>query len=169
MLAGLTVITARQIRACAVSRVRAAVEQTHARVVVIDTLNGYLNAMPDERFLVLQMHELLSYLNQLGVVTILVLAQHGLMGPMQTPLDISYLSDTVVMLRYFEAEGEIRWAISVVKKRSGLHESKIREFRLGSGGLEVGPPLTDFRGVFTGTPTYVGNPKPLLPDPNDPA
>ena len=109
-----------------VYRVRAAVEQLHTRVVVIDTLNGYLNAMPDERFLVLQMHELLNYLNQLGVVTILVLAQHGLMGPMQTPLDISYLSDTVVMLRYFEAAGEVRRAISVVKKRSGLHEAKIR-------------------------------------------
>jgi circadian clock protein KaiC len=85
---------------------------------------------------------------------------------MQTPLDISYLSDTVVMLRYFEAEGEVRRAISVVKKRSGLHETKIREFRLGSGGLQVGPPLTDFRGVFTGTPTYVGNAKPLFPEPN---
>ena len=140
--------------------------EQNARVVVIDTLNGYLNAMPDERFLVLQMHELLSYLNQLGVVSILVLAQHGLMGPMQTPLDISYLSDTVVMLRYFEAEGEVRRAISVVKKRSGAHETKIREFRLGAGGLQVGPPLTDFRGVFTGTPTYIGNAKPLLPDPN---
>ena len=147
-----------------VSQVRAAVEKGHARVIVIDTLNGYLNAMPDERFLVLQMHELLSYLNQLGVVTILVLAQHGLMGPMQTPLDISYLSDTVVMLRYIEAEGEIRRAISVVKKRSGLHETKIREFRLGFGGLQVGPPLTNFRGIFTGTPTYVGNAKPLLPE-----
>ena len=149
-----------------ISRVRVAVEQRKARVVVIDTLNGYLNAMPDERFLVLQMHELLSYLNQLGVVSILVLAQHGLMGPMQTPLDISYLSDTVVMLRYFEAEGEVRRAISVVKKRSGAHETKIREFRLGVGGLQVGPPLTDFRGVFTGTPTYIGTAKPLLPDPN---
>ena len=149
-----------------VLRVRAAVEQRHARVIVIDTLNGYLNAMPDERFLVLQMHELLSYLNQLGVVTILVLAQHGLMGPMQTPLDISYLSDTVVMLRYFEAAGEVRRAISVVKKRSGLHETKIREFRLGSGGLQLGPPLTDFRGIFTGTPTYTGNAKPLLPEHN---
>jgi circadian clock protein KaiC len=149
-----------------ISRVRAAVEQARARVIVIDTLNGYLNAMPDERFLVLQMHELLSYLNQLGVVTILVLAQHGLMGPMQTPLDISYLSDTVVMLRYFEAGGEVRRAISVVKKRSGLHETKIREFRLGLGGLQLGPPLTDFRGIFTGTPTYTGNAKPLLADSN---
>jgi circadian clock protein KaiC len=102
-----------------VSRVRAAVEQSQARVIVIDTLNGYLNAMPDERFLVLQMHELLSYLNQLGVVTILILAQHGLMGPMQTPLDMSYLSDTVVMLRYFEAEGEVG-NIRRKKKEAGL-------------------------------------------------
>ena len=100
------------------------------RVVIIDSLNGYMNAMPEERFLVLQMHELLSTLNQLGVVTILVLAQHGLMGPMQTPLDISYLSDAVLMLRYFEAEGRVRRAISVVKKRSGAHEDAIREFRL---------------------------------------
>jgi circadian clock protein KaiC len=85
---------------------------------------------------------------------------------MQTPLDISYLSDTVVMLRYFEAEGEVRRAISVVKKRSGLHETKIREFRLGLGGLQVGPPLTDFRGIFTGTPTYTGNAQPLFPETN---
>jgi circadian clock protein KaiC len=142
--------------------VRSAVEKKRARVVLIDSLNGYLNAMPDERFLVLQMHELLSYLNQLGVVTILVLAQHGLVGAMQTPVDISYLSDTVLMLRYFEAQGDVRRAISVVKKRSGAHETTIREFQLGSGGIQVGPPLTDFRGVFTGTPEYVGNVKPLM-------
>jgi circadian clock protein KaiC len=98
--------------------VRHSVEQDQARLVVIDSLNGYLNAMPEERYLVLQMHELLSYLNQLGVVTIVVLAQHGLMGPMQTPLDISYLSDAVLMLRYFEAEGRVRRAISLVKKRA---------------------------------------------------
>lgn len=142
--------------------VRNAVEKNRARVVLIDSLNGYLNAMPDERFLVLQMHELLSYLNQLGVVTILVLAQHGLIGAMQTPVDISYLSDTVLMLRYFEAQGDVRRAISVVKKRSGEHETTIREFQLGSGGIQVGPPLTDFRGVFTGTPEYVGTGKPLM-------
>src|SRR6185503_1782209 len=99
-------------------RVCECVEHDGVRVVVIDSLNGYLNAMPEERFLVLQMHELLSTLNQLGVITILILAQHGLMGPMQTPLDISYLSDAVVMLRYFEAAGRIRRAMSVVKKRS---------------------------------------------------
>jgi circadian clock protein KaiC len=142
--------------------VRQSVEQHDARVVVIDSLNGYLNAMPEERFLVLQLHELSSYLNQLGVLTIVVLAQHGLTGPMQTPLDISYLSDAVIMLRYFETEGRVRRAISVVKKRSGRHEDTIREFRLTSEGLKLGPPLTEFSGILTGTPVYVGGPKPLL-------
>jgi circadian clock protein KaiC len=142
--------------------VRRTVESGGARVVVIDSLNGYLNAMPEERYLILQMHELLSYLNQLGVVTILVLAQRGLMGPMQTPLDISYLSDVVLTLRYFEADGRVRRAMSVVKKRSGSHEDTIREFRLSPEGLRVGPPLTQFRGVFTGTPTFSGGSEPLL-------
>jgi circadian clock protein KaiC len=145
-----------------VSLVRRTVEENQSRVIVIDSLNGYLNAMPEERYLILQMHELLSYLNQLGVVTILVLAQHGLMGPMQTPLDVSYLSDAVLMLRYFEAEGRVRRAMSLVKKRSGAHEDTIREFRLSSAGLQVGPPLTQFRGIFTGTPIYSGGAKPLL-------
>jgi circadian clock protein KaiC len=145
-----------------VAIVREAVEKRKARVVVIDSLNGYLNAMPNEKFLILQIHELLSYLNQLGVVTILVLAQHGLLGPMQSPLDVSYLSDTVIMLRYFEAEGAVRRALSVVKKRSGAHEYAIREFQLAQGGLHVGPPLKHFRGIFTGTPTYVGEAKPLM-------
>ncbi|GAA0567948.1 ATPase domain-containing protein [Craurococcus roseus] len=144
--------------------VRTAVEAEGARVIVIDSLNGYLSAMPDERFLILQMHELLSYLNQLGVLSILVLAQHGLVGPMQTPLDISYLSDAVLMLRYFEFEGTVRRALSVVKKRSGRHEHAIREFRLGHKGLAVGPPLKDFSGVFTGTPQYTGGASPLLID-----
>jgi circadian clock protein KaiC len=143
--------------------VRQAVERDGTRVLVIDSLNGYLNSMPDERFLVLQMHELLSYLNQLGVLTIVVLAQHGLMGPMQTPLDMSYLSDAVIMLRYFEASGRIRRAISVVKKRSGPHEDAIREFQLTSEGLKVGPPLTEFSGILTGTPSYLGGKGPLLP------
>jgi len=147
--------------------VRRAVEQKNARIIVIDSLNGYLNAMPDERFLVLQMHELLSYLNQLGIVTIVVLAQHGLMGPMQSPVDMSYLSDTVIMLRYFEAGGRVRRAISVVKNRSGIHEDTIREFQLTAGGVTAGPPLTDFSGIFSGTPTYVGSPKPLLPGNGD--
>jgi circadian clock protein KaiC len=144
--------------------VRDAVEQQNVRILLIDSLNGYLNAMPDERFLVLQVHELLAYLNQLGVLTIMVLAQHGLVGQMQTPVDLSYLSDTVIMLRYFEASGRVRRAISVVKKRSGSHENAIREFQLTSEGLKVGPPLTQFSGILTGTPTYVGDPKPLMPE-----
>jgi circadian clock protein KaiC len=144
--------------------VRRGVQDDGVRVVVIDSLNGYMNAMPEERFLVLQMHELLSTLNQLGVVTILVLAQHGMMGPMQTPLDISYLSDAVLMLRYFEAEGRVRRAMSVVKKRSGEHEDTIREFRLTGQGVKVGPPLTQFHGILSGTPSYRGEATPLLPD-----
>ena len=129
---------------------------------MIDSLNGYLNAMPDERFLVLQMHELLSYLNQLGVLTIVVLAQHGVMGQIRTPIDLSYLSDAVIMLRYFEAGGRVRRAISVVKKRSGIHEDTIREFQLTSQGLKVGSPLTMFSGILRGTPTYEGDGSPLL-------
>jgi circadian clock protein KaiC len=147
--------------------VRDAVEHRSVRVLLIDSLNGYLNAMPDERFLVLQVHELLSYLNQLGVLTIMVLAQHGLVGHMQTPLDLSYLSDCVIMLRYFEAAGRVRRAISVVKKRSGTHENTIREFQLTSEGLKVGPPLTEFSGILTGIPTYVGDPHPLMPESDD--
>jgi circadian clock protein KaiC len=143
--------------------VHQSVQRNGVRVVIIDSLNGYMNAMPEERFLILQMHELLSTLNQLGVVTILVLAQHGLMGPMQTPLDISYLSDAVLMLRYFEAEGRVRRAISVVKKRSGAHEDTIREFRLTGQGIKVGPPLTEFQGILTGVPDYRGGSSPLLP------
>jgi len=143
--------------------VRDGVQSDGMRVIIIDSLNGYMNAMPEERFLVLQMHELLSTLNQLGVVTILVLAQHGLMGPMQTPLDISYLSDAVVMLRYFEAGGRVRRAISVVKKRSGAHEDAIREFQLTADGIRVGPPLTEFQDIFSGVPHYHGGATPLLP------
>lgn len=135
---------------------RHSVEVDHARLVIIDSLNGYLNAMPDERFLILQMHELLSYLAQQGVLTILVLAQHGMVGPMDTPLDISYLSDAVLMLRYFELNGSVRRAMSVIKKRSGRHEHSIREFRLGREGITVGPPLQDFSGIFSGIPRYTG-------------
>ena len=134
----------------------------HYRVVVIDSLNGYLNAMTDGRFLILQMHELLSYLSQLGVLTILVLAQHGLVGPMDTPLEISYLSDAVIMLRYFEFEGEVRRALSVIKKRSGDHEHTIREFELSELGLRVGPPLTQFTGIFAAAPHYIGTKEKLL-------
>jgi circadian clock protein KaiC len=138
------------------SIVRRSVEVDGARVVVIDSLNGYLSAMPDERFLILQMHELLSYLGQMGTLTLLVLAQHGLVGPVQGPIDLSYLSDAVLLLRYFEFEGEVRRALSVVKKRSGHHEHAIREFRLSGTGIAVGPPLKGFTGVLSGTPTYKG-------------
>ena len=151
------------------SIVRKSVEVDNARVVIIDSLNGYLNAMPDGRFLILQMHELLSYLGQRGVLTILVLAQHGLVGPMDTPLDISYLSDAVVMLRYFEYSGTVRRALSVVKKRSGNHEHTIREFRLSTNGLFVGPPLKGFNGIFSGTPVYTGDSDPLLHDDEQPS
>jgi circadian clock protein KaiC len=120
--------------------------------------------MPDERFLILQMHELLTYLGQQGVLTILILAQHGLVGPMDTPLDISYLSDAVLMLRYFELAGTVRRALSVVKKRSGDHEHSIREFRLTKNGIKVGPPLKAFSGIFSGTPRYVGDNIPQMPD-----
>ena len=142
--------------------VRRSVECDGARIIVIDSLNGYLNAMPDERFLILQMHELLSYLAQQGVLTILVLAQHGLVGPMDTPLDISYLSDAVLMLRYFEVRGTVRRALSVVKKRSGNHEHTIREFRLSAQGISLGPPLIHFSGIFSGTPQYTGDITPLM-------
>jgi circadian clock protein KaiC len=120
--------------------------------------------MPDDRFLILQMHELLTYLNQQGVLTILVLAQHGLVGPMDTPLDISYLSDAVLMLRYFEYAGVVRRALSVVKKRSGNHEHTIREFRLTRRGIALGPPLVHFSGIFSGTPQYMGDSAPLMWD-----
>jgi len=140
--------------------IRRSVEQDGARVVVIDSLTGYLNSMPDERFLVLQMHELLTYLGQLGVLTIMVLAQHGLIGPMASPVDLSYLADSVLLLRYFEAKGTVRRALSVVKKRSGVHEHTIREYTLSNYGIRLGPPLTDFTGIFGGTPRYEG---PALP------
>ncbi|TPG46056.1 circadian clock protein KaiC [Roseomonas nepalensis] len=144
------------------SIVRRSVEADGAQVVVIDSLNGYLSAMPDERFLILQMHELLNYLGQMGALTILVLAQHGLVGPMQSPVDLSYLSDAVLLLRYFEFEGEVRRALSVVKKRSGRHEHTIREFRLSGSGISVGPPLKGFSGILSGTPHYGGASLPLL-------
>ncbi len=143
--------------------VRRSVERDGARVVVIDSLNGYLNAMPEEQFLVAQMHELLSFLGRHGVITILISAQHGLLGPaMAAPVDVSYLADTVLLLRYFEAGGNVHKAISVLKKRSGAHETTIREFVMRHSGLSVGPPLDQFHGVLTGVPTYVGAREPLI-------
>jgi circadian clock protein KaiC len=141
-----------------VHRIREAVEQRKVSVVVIDSLNGYLNAMPEERFLTIQMHELLTYLGQKGVATILVVAQHGLVGSnMLSPIDVSYLADSVILLRYYELAGRLRKAISVVKKRSGPHERTIRPFAMGSDGISVGAPLTEFRGVMSGTPSLETN------------
>ena len=141
--------------------VRAAVE-AGAQMVILDSLTGYQNAMPDEAHLTLQMHELLTYLGQQGVVSILVLAQHGLVGPMQTTVDLTYISDTVLLLRFFEAAGKIRRALSVMKKRTGGFESTIREFALGNGGLRVGEALTQFQGVLTGVPSFSGGASKLL-------
>jgi len=141
-----------------VAHVREAVEQQGAKLVVIDSLNGYMNAMPEERYLTLHMHELLSYLGQRGVMTILVMAQHGLMGRMESQVDISYLSDSVLLLRYFEAKGHIRLALSVVKKRTGPHERTIREMMITPNeGIRVGSPLVEFQGILTGVPTFVGS------------
>ncbi len=148
-------------------RVRAGVEKEKSTVLVIDSINGYLNAMPAERLLLVQLHELLSYLNQRGTIGLLVMAQHGLVGSnIETPVDISYLADTVLLLRYFEAMGEVRKAISVVKKRTGRHELTIREFRMGPKGIRLGKPLQEFQGVLTGTPTYAGKEGRLLGETN---
>ena len=144
------------------SRIQQAVEQHGAKVVIIDSLTGYLNAMPEEQYLVLQMHEISTYLNQKGVTTILILANHGLVGQMTVSVDLTYLSDTVILLRYFEAFGRIRRAVSVVKKRVGAHEDAIREFTLSAKGLTVGEALTDFSGVLTGVPTYHGSKSKLM-------
>lgn len=135
--------------------VLAAVERG-VRVVVLDSLNGYLNAVPDERFLILYLHELLTYLGQRGVVSILVGVHRGMLGgAMNTTIDASYLADNVIMLRYFEADGEVRQAISVFKKRGSAHERTIRRFQLTPGGISVGPPLKNFHGVLTGVPTLL--------------
>jgi circadian clock protein KaiC len=139
-------------------RIRRAVDRDHVSVVVIDSLNGYLNAMPEERFLQAQLHELFMFLRQRGVVTISIMAQHGMVGSMQAPIDLSYLADNVVLLRFFEAAGEVRQAISVLKKRSGPHERTIRELRMIDGRIHVGVPLSEFHGVLTGVPTFTGSP-----------
>ena len=137
-------------------RVRDSVQNDKTRMVIIDSINGYLNAMPQERTLTLQLHELLAYLNQQGVVTIMVLAQQGVMGSnMQSIIDLTYLADTVLMFRFFEYRGAVKQAVSVIKKRSGNHERSIREFKVGIDGIEVGPPLTAFNGVLTGVPTLI--------------
>jgi circadian clock protein KaiC len=134
-------------------RVQQAVDREHARVIVIDSLNGYMNAMPEERYLTAQLHELLTYLGRRGVTTILVVAQHGMLGAnMRSPVDTSYLADSVVLFRYFEYGGRVKKAISVIKKRSGAHEESIRELMFTANGIHLSPPLENFRGILTGTP-----------------
>jgi circadian clock protein KaiC len=143
-------------------RVRKRVDEDHIRTVVIDSLNGYQAAMPEENSLILHMHELLQYLNRQGAATFMTVAQHGLVGDMKAPVDVTYLADTVILLRYFEALGTVRRAISVIKKRTGAHESTIREYRIDSRGLTIGNPLDAFQGILRGVPIYVGEGMPLL-------
>jgi len=132
--------------------------------VVLDSLNGYQSAMPEEGALVLHMHELLQYLNRQGATTFLTVAQHGLVGDMKAPVDVTYLADTVILLRYFEALGRVRRAMSIIKKRTGSHEDTIREFRIGSYGIRLGEPLVGFQGVLRGVPHFVGTAPALLED-----
>ncbi len=149
------------------SSLRRVVEDRNARLIVIDSLNGYLNGMPSERYLLIHMHELLRYLGRKGVSTILTLAQHGAVGgAMQAPIDVSFLADTVILLRYFEAGGLVRQAVSIVKRRRGGHERSIREIRITSGGVRVGEVLKKFSGVLTGVPEYHGKDAELLDDTN---
>jgi len=142
-------------------RVRVSVEKYEAKTVVIDSLNGYQAAMPEEAALILHIHELLQYLNRQGATTFLTVAQHGLVGDMKTPVDLTYLADTVLLLRYFEASGRVRRAISVVKKRMGPHEDSIREYRIDNRGITLGEPLTRFQGVLRGVPTMISAASPL--------
>ena len=134
------------------------------RCVLIDSLNGYLHAMSEARFLNIQLHELLAFLGNQGVITTMTVTQHGIVGQMSSPVDLTYLADTVMLLRYFEQDGRIRKAISVVKKRIGRHEDTIRELKLDSSGVRVGKPLVDFRGVLTGVPSFQGQTTEMLPE-----
>ena len=139
-----------------VHRVRDVVENRNARVVVVDSLNGYMNSMPEERFLGAHLHELFAYLRQRGVVTIVVMSQHGVIGNMQSSVDVSYVADAVLLTRFFEAQGAVRKAISIVKKRASGHEDTIRELKITAKGLHLSEPLRDLRGIFTGVPEEVG-------------
>ena len=138
-----------------ISRIRREVEERNTRVIVIDSLNGFMHSMRGEVDLALQMHELLTFLGQKGVATVLVLTQHGLVGEVYADIEISYLADAVLLMRYFEAAAAVRHAISIVKKRSGGHENTIRELRFGSKGLQVGEPLTGFKGILSGLPDSI--------------
>jgi circadian clock protein KaiC len=133
-----------------------------AKMIIVDSLNGYLNAMPEEKFLTAQLHELLSYLGLRGVVTILSVTQSGMVGTMSSPVDTTYLADNVILFRYFEAAGSVRRAISVVKKRNGAHERTIRELDMNAAGIVIGEPLSEFQGILTGVPHYVGQSRPLM-------
>jgi circadian clock protein KaiC len=144
-------------------RVRQTVDAKKIKTVVIDSLNGYQAAMPEENSLILHMHELLQYLNRQGAATFMTVAQHGLVGAMQTPVDVTYLADSVILLRYFEAMGEVRRAISVIKKRTGAHETTIREFKISDAGITMGEPLRAFHGVLRGVPNYIGDQGTLTP------
>jgi circadian clock protein KaiC len=148
-------------------QIRSDVEEHDTRVVVIDSLNGFMNSMPGERDLIMHLHELLAFLNQKGVLTLLVLAQQGLVGNMHAQVDISYLADTVVLLRYFEAQGSIRQAISVLKQRTGEHERTLRELTFGHEGIHIGEPLTSFQGVLTGVPQLLTPGSATSAGPND--
>ena len=130
--------------------VRSAVEKEQASIVVIDSLNGYFNAMPEEHFLTLHLHELLSYLTDAGVTTMLIVSQHGALGPVSSPVDVSYLADAVILLRYYETRGAFRRAISVLKKRSSAHEQTVRDYELTTNGVRVGPVLDRFHGILSG-------------------
>jgi circadian clock protein KaiC len=143
-------------------RVRRTVDDKGIKTIVIDSLNGYQAAMPEEKSLILHIHELLQYLNRRGAATFMTVAQHGLVGDMQTPVDITYLADVVILLRYFEARGHVLRAVSVIKKRTGNHESTIREYRIDDVGLSVGEPLEAFQGVLRGVPQYAGDHEPLI-------
>jgi circadian clock protein KaiC len=142
------------------NRVLQCVERHGVRMIILDSLNGYVNAMPQDDFLNLHLHELLTFLNQRGVITIMMLAQQGLVGPMGAPVDVSYLADSVLLTRFFEAHGAVRKAISIIKKRSGRHENTIRELVMSGSRIEIGPPLADFEGVLTGVPHFVGGSAP---------
>lgn len=139
------------------SWIRRVVEKDGVRFIAIDSLNAFLQAMPGEKYLLLQMHEMLSYLNQQGVITMLMLGQHGIVGDVRSEIDLSYLSDTIVLFRYFESRGNVLKAISVAKSRTTAHEASIREFRLTRDGIQIGAPLKDFEGVLTGLPNYRGS------------
>jgi circadian clock protein KaiC len=143
-------------------RVRGCVDREGIRIVAIDSINGYQAAMPEEQFVILHLHELLQYLNRQGAATFLAVAQHGMIGDMKQTIDVTYLADTVIMLRYFEALGRVRRAISAIKKRTGAHEDTIREFQITSRGITIGPPLREFQGVLRGVPRYVGTSAPLM-------